>query len=82
MWKYNFRQWIGGDITNQYLWWKTPVGAGQTSWMESKSLSEVHNNWWKRYCIKMNVIPLSENAKVKNRDEILSLCFLHECRVL
>ena len=58
----HFRQWIGGDDTNQYLWWNGK--NAQKSWMETKELSEVRNRWWNRYCVKLNIIPLSTNARV------------------
>ena len=57
-----FRQWIGGDESNQYLWWNSK--NAKQSWMETKDVSEVKNKWWNRYCVKLNIIPLSENAGV------------------
>ena len=57
-----FRQWIGGDESNQYLWWNSK--NAKQSWMETKVVSEVKNKWWNRYCVKLNIIPLSENAGV------------------
>lgn len=69
----HFRQWIGGDDTNQYLWWNGK--NAQKSWMETKELSEVRNRWWNRYCVKLNIIPLSTNARV-NQDNVCVYPFL------